>query len=65
VQAHEGKVWARSNLGQGSVFVLRLHRYAVGEVLAAPQTGATHQSHSTLSDNTSAAAVTVGGGARG
>src|SRR5271155_4637578 len=26
VQAHEGKVWARSNLGQGSVFVLRLRR---------------------------------------
>src|SRR5271169_5488827 len=31
VQAHEGKVWARSKLGQGSVFVLRLHRLATGE----------------------------------
>ncbi len=26
VQAHEGKVWARSRLGHGSVFVLRLRR---------------------------------------
>jgi hypothetical protein len=65
VQAHEGKVWARSNLGQGSVFVLRLHRYTVGEVLAAPQTDGAHESHSTLPDNTSAAAVAVGGGAHG
>jgi two-component system sensor histidine kinase PilS (NtrC family) len=28
VQAHEGKVWARSKPGQGSVFVLRLRRSA-------------------------------------
>ncbi len=26
VQAHEGKVWARSKVGQGSVFVLKLRR---------------------------------------
>lgn len=26
VQAHEGKVWARSKVGQGSVFVVRLRR---------------------------------------
>jgi two-component system, NtrC family, sensor histidine kinase PilS len=28
VQAHDGKVWARSNPGQGCTFVLRLHKAA-------------------------------------
>ncbi len=31
VQAHEGKVWARSRIGEGSVFVLRLRRLTVVE----------------------------------
>jgi two-component system, NtrC family, sensor histidine kinase PilS len=35
VQAHEGKVWARSKPGQGSVFVLRLGRLGASE--SAPQ----------------------------
>jgi two-component system, NtrC family, sensor histidine kinase PilS len=35
VQAHEGKVWARSKVGEGSVFVLRLRRAGVGEDAAA------------------------------
>jgi two-component system sensor histidine kinase PilS (NtrC family) len=35
VQAHEGKVWARSRVGEGSVFVLRLRRLAAVESLPA------------------------------
>jgi len=30
VQAHEGKVWARSKLGQGTTLVLRLRRWGLG-----------------------------------
>ena len=33
VQAHEGKVWARSKLGVGSEFVLRLARLAEEKLL--------------------------------
>ncbi len=32
VQAHDGKVWARSKLGQGSEFVLRLRRAGAEEI---------------------------------
>ncbi|HET9307477.1 MAG TPA: ATP-binding protein [Candidatus Sulfotelmatobacter sp.] len=35
MQAHEGKVWARSKPGQGTTFVLRLHRLDAGRSLAA------------------------------
>ncbi len=54
VQAHDGKVWARSKLGQGSEFVLRLHRSAAEDVEPGTET---HQPTET------AAAAT--GGARG
>jgi two-component system sensor histidine kinase PilS (NtrC family) len=36
VQAHDGKVWARSKLGQGSQFVLRLRRMQEAEVVLPP-----------------------------
>ncbi|HSS97654.1 MAG TPA: ATP-binding protein [Terriglobales bacterium] len=54
VQAHDGKVWARSKFGQGSEFVLRLHRPAAEEA------GPTAEIQKTL--ETAAAAA---GGARG
>jgi two-component system, NtrC family, sensor histidine kinase PilS len=66
VQAHEGKVWARSRLAEGTTFVLRLHRLGVGlpepaaptvaesKTLAAAGLGAEMQS-----------AVAAGGSTRG
>jgi signal transduction histidine kinase len=65
VQAHEGKVWARSKLGQGSVFVLRLRRYAAGETLIAPLAGSRQQTPAAQPDSTAVAAAAGGGGARG
>jgi two-component system, NtrC family, sensor histidine kinase PilS len=40
VQAHEGKVWARSRQGQGTEFVLRLRRSAEDEVPLIPKPAA-------------------------
>ncbi len=37
VQAHGGKVWARSKPGQGTTFVLRLHRLEAGRALPAAE----------------------------
>jgi two-component system, NtrC family, sensor histidine kinase PilS len=39
VQAHEGKVWARSKPGQGAVFVLRLRRIVADRVTGVLQGG--------------------------
>ncbi len=41
VQAHEGKVWARSKPGQGTTFVLRLRRLETGRAAAAGEGAAT------------------------
>jgi len=38
VQAHEGKVWARSETGKGTSFVLRLRRMQVAAASALPAT---------------------------
>jgi two-component system, NtrC family, sensor histidine kinase PilS len=55
VQAHDGKVWARSKLGQGSEFVLRLHRASVPEAATTADQGKAKE----------AEAVAATGGARG
>jgi len=61
MQAHEGKVWARSKPGQGTTFVLRLHRLD-----AVPQTArnlsATDQA---LPGTGLPAAAAAGGGSHG
>jgi two-component system sensor histidine kinase PilS (NtrC family) len=64
VQAHEGKVWARSKLGEGSVFVLRLRRTAVDEKVATLQPASPGQLASGIEQNLGTA-VGIGGGARG
>src|SRR3989475_8623245 len=56
VQAHEGKVWARSEPGQGSVFVLRLRRVAEAEKVAARPTAAAAQLRSEAGENIAAVA---------
>jgi len=67
VQAHEGKIWARSKPGQGTTFVLRLHRLDAGQ--ASPTTSKktqetkTHETEITPVKLPLAAAA--GGGARG
>lgn len=42
VQAHGGKVWARSKPGQGTTFVLRLHQLEAGRSLPAAETMQAH-----------------------
>jgi|HubBroStandDraft_5_1064220.scaffolds.fasta_scaffold38703_2 two-component system sensor histidine kinase PilS (NtrC family) len=41
VQAHEGKVWARSKPGQGTTFVLRLRRFDTERSASSGETAAT------------------------
>ena len=53
VQAHGGKVWARSKPGQGTTFVLRLHRLEARQVLPAAQNP---------TDNAQALSAAAGGG---
>jgi two-component system sensor histidine kinase PilS (NtrC family) len=75
IQAHEGKVWARSQLGKGASFVIRLRRVEAvhdgAEHNAAPGIGAQNSSLSstfvaTSSDSLSApVAATSKAGARG
>src|SRR5437660_8794056 len=58
VQAHEGKVWARSKPGQGTTMVLRLHQLEAWFA----STPALGSRNSTVASHTALAAA---GGARG
>jgi two-component system sensor histidine kinase PilS (NtrC family) len=60
VQAHEGKVWARSKPGQGTTFVLRLRRLDIGQTISVPaSTASAEKAVPQL------AAAVAAGGARG
>jgi two-component system sensor histidine kinase PilS (NtrC family) len=61
MQAHEGKVWARSKPGQGTTFVLRLHRLDAGRPLAGDASTAV----SLLATTQQTAGAAVGGGSHG
>jgi len=64
VQAHEGKVWARSNPGSGAVFVLRLRRLPAEPAASTLQRERGSSSSSVLRAR-SAATLAAGGGAHG
>jgi two-component system, NtrC family, sensor histidine kinase PilS len=61
VQAHGGKVWARSKPGQGTTFVLRLHRLEAGQ----PVSNENASNHARVLVAAQSAAVAAGGGGRG
>jgi len=67
VQAHEGKVWARSRLGEGTTFVLRLRRLGVALPAPAVEDAAARKSSARLAAPLAAAgtAAAAGGRARG
>jgi two-component system sensor histidine kinase PilS (NtrC family) len=65
VQAHEGKVWARSRLGEGTTFVLRLRRIAVASESSIPTVNGKKQLPVTTAEVTGKNAATAGGRAHG
>ena len=64
VQGHEGKVWARSRLGEGTTFVLRLRRLHVGLPESTAST-AMRKAFPTTHPETDAGAAVGGGRAHG
>jgi two-component system, NtrC family, sensor histidine kinase PilS len=65
VQAHEGKVWARSKLGQGSEFILRLRQLAAAEDIRSAVSGADVGEGQGEAAAASAAGASSGGRAHG
>jgi two-component system, NtrC family, sensor histidine kinase PilS len=67
VQAHEGKVWARSKPGQGTTFVLRLRRLDAERPVSIGENAAVgaDKARALVSAGLTAAAVGAGGGLRG
>jgi len=64
VQAHEGKVWARSKPGQGTTFVLRLRRLDAERPVSV--TTATVSTNQAVTQPVAVpAAAAAAGGARG
>ncbi len=64
VQAHEGQVWARSRLGEGTTLVLRLRRWGLGAHPPGAKRGE-HQLPAAAALATVAAGASAGGRARG
>jgi two-component system, NtrC family, sensor histidine kinase PilS len=62
VQAHEGKVFARSKLGQGSTFVLRLRRVAAEDVNPKREYS---QTETLVAAGKASASAAAGGGGNG
>ena len=60
VQAHEGKVWARSEVGKGTTFVVRLRRLE-----QAVESGTSSASESTQTALAAGAGAAAAGGSRG
>jgi signal transduction histidine kinase len=62
VQAHDGKVWARSKPGQGSIFVLRLREFVAANNVPETTLGLAGDAANAAPLSTASA---VAGGARG
>ena len=66
VQAHEGKVWARSKSGQGTTFVLKLRRLETGRAVAtSPATASVNGESASGALAETGTAAAVGGRSRG